>query len=58
MVFIEPAVPLIHPRTVLQIYIYIYELVDSLCRDGADLPIRLYTQNPSKLPNTEVLSMG
>ena len=29
----------------------------SLCRDGADTPIGLYKQNPSKLPTAEVLSL-
>ena len=37
--------------------IIIRESVDSLCRDGADMPIGLYKQNPLKLPNNEVLSL-
>ena len=34
----------------------IRESVDSLCRDGADTPISLNIQNPSKLLNTDILS--
>ena len=33
------------------------ESVDSLCRDGADMPISQYKQNPSKLLTAEVLSL-
>ena len=35
----------------------IRESVDSLCKDGADVPIILYKQNPLKLQNAEILSL-
>ena len=35
----------------------IKESVESLCRDGADTPIGLNIQNPSKLLNAHILSL-
>ena len=37
--------------------INIIELVDSICRDGADTPISLNKSNGSELPNADVLSL-
>ena len=36
---------------------FIIELVDSICRDGADTPISLNKSNGSELPNADVLSL-
>ena len=36
---------------------HLRESVDSLRGDGANTPINLYKQNPSKLPNAEILSL-
>ena len=35
----------------------IVEAVDSICRDGADTPIRLNKSNSSELPNADVLGL-
>ena len=42
------------------VYVHDYIIrgsVDSLCRDGADTPISLNIQNPSKLLNADILSL-
>ena len=37
--------------------VHIRESVDSLCRDGADMPISLNIKNPSKFLNADILSL-
>ena len=39
------------------VLVCIRESVDSLCRDGANMPISLNIQNCSKLPNAAVISL-
>ena len=37
--------------------ILIIESVDSICRDGADMPISFNKSNGSELPNADILSL-
>ena len=46
-----------YEKCICNVYTFIIESVDSICRDGADTPISLNKSNGSELPNADVLSL-